>query len=68
MTSRTANHRRAVAKVAGLHGKVRRRRLDHAHKRTSALGRRSLAGGVALGIQTGTLLWSVFPLVGGPPS
>jgi transposase len=33
---RTANHRRAVEKVAGLHGKVRRRRLDHAHK--TALG------------------------------
>ncbi len=33
---RTANHRRAVAKVAELHGKVRRQRLDHAHK--TALG------------------------------
>ncbi|MFE9887292.1 RNA-guided endonuclease InsQ/TnpB family protein [Streptomyces scopuliridis] len=33
---RTANHQRAVEKVAGLHGKVRRRRLDHAHK--TALG------------------------------
>ncbi|MFF7601373.1 RNA-guided endonuclease InsQ/TnpB family protein [Streptomyces mirabilis] len=33
---RTANHRRAVEKVARLHGKVRRRRLDHAHK--TALG------------------------------
>ncbi|GJF34495.1 hypothetical protein KNE206_71950 [Kitasatospora sp. NE20-6] len=33
---RTANHRRAVEKVAGLHGKVRRQRLDHAHK--TALG------------------------------
>ncbi len=29
---RTANHRRAVEKVAHLHGKVRRQRLDHAHK------------------------------------
>jgi putative transposase len=29
---RTANHQRAVEKVALLHGKVRRRRLDHAHK------------------------------------
>jgi Transposase and inactivated derivatives len=29
---RTANHRRAVEKVAQLHGKVRRQRLDHAHK------------------------------------
>lgn len=29
---RTANHQRAVDKVAGLHGKVRRQRLDHAHK------------------------------------
>jgi putative transposase len=29
---RTGNHRRAVDKVAQLHGKVRRRRLDHAHK------------------------------------
>ncbi|MFJ9605930.1 RNA-guided endonuclease InsQ/TnpB family protein, partial [Kitasatospora sp. NPDC101176] len=29
---RSANHRRAVEKVARLHGKVRRRRLDHAHK------------------------------------
>ncbi|MFD8982069.1 RNA-guided endonuclease InsQ/TnpB family protein [Streptomyces sp. NPDC059564] len=33
---RTANHRRAVEKVAALHGKVRRQRLDHAHK--TALG------------------------------
>jgi putative transposase len=33
---RTANHRRAVEKVAQLHGKVRRQRLDHAHK--TALG------------------------------
>jgi putative transposase len=29
---RTGNHRRAVEKVAALHGKVRRQRLDHAHK------------------------------------
>ncbi|PBC93989.1 putative transposase [Streptomyces sp. Ag82_O1-15] len=29
---RTANHQRAVEKVAALHGKVRRQRLDHAHK------------------------------------
>lgn len=29
---RTANHQRAVEKVAKLHGKVRRQRLDHAHK------------------------------------
>ncbi|MCY0952060.1 RNA-guided endonuclease InsQ/TnpB family protein [Streptomyces sp. H27-S2] len=33
---RTAHHRRAVGKVAKLHGKVRRQRLDHAHK--TALG------------------------------
>lgn len=33
---RTANHQRAVDKVAQLHGKVRRQRLDHAHK--TALG------------------------------
>jgi putative transposase len=33
---RTANHHRAVEKVAELHRKVRRRRLDHAHK--TALG------------------------------
>lgn len=33
---RTAKHRRAVEKVAQLHGKVRRQRLDHAHK--TALG------------------------------
>ncbi len=31
-TTRTANHKRAVQKVADLHRKVRRRRLDHAHK------------------------------------
>ncbi|WP_411144766.1 RNA-guided endonuclease InsQ/TnpB family protein [Streptomyces sp. x-80] len=29
---RTANHQRAVEKVAKLYGKVRRQRLDHAHK------------------------------------
>ncbi|WP_338687062.1 transposase [Streptomyces acidiscabies] len=29
---RTANHRRAVEKVAALHAKARRQRLDHAHK------------------------------------
>ncbi|MEV6701403.1 transposase [Streptomyces sp. NPDC051453] len=29
---RTGNHQRAVEKVAQLHGKVRRQRLDHAHK------------------------------------
>jgi putative transposase len=29
---RTRNHQRAVEKVAALHGKVRRQRLDHAHK------------------------------------
>ncbi|MGW7259153.1 RNA-guided endonuclease InsQ/TnpB family protein [Streptomyces sp. NPDC054834] len=33
---RTANHQRAVEKVAELYGKVRRQRLDHAHK--TALG------------------------------
>jgi putative transposase len=33
---RTGNHQRAVDKVAQLHGKVRRQRLDHAHK--TALG------------------------------
>jgi putative transposase len=33
---RTRNHQRAVEKVAALHGTVRRRRLDHAHK--TALG------------------------------
>lgn len=36
---RTANHRRAVEKVAKLHGKVRRQRLDHAHKTALALVR-----------------------------
>ncbi|WP_327336755.1 MULTISPECIES: RNA-guided endonuclease InsQ/TnpB family protein [unclassified Streptomyces] len=29
---RTRNHQRAVEKVGALHGKVRRRRFDHAHK------------------------------------
>ncbi|MFJ3939018.1 RNA-guided endonuclease InsQ/TnpB family protein [Streptomyces parvus] len=33
---RTANHKRAVQRVADLHRKVRRQRLDHAHK--TALG------------------------------
>ncbi|MFC8435202.1 RNA-guided endonuclease InsQ/TnpB family protein, partial [Streptomyces sp. NPDC057253] len=33
---RTGNHQRAVEKVADLHRKVRRQRLDHAHK--TALG------------------------------
>lgn len=33
---RTAGHQRAVENVARLHGKVRRKRLDHAHK--TALG------------------------------
>ncbi|MGH3310963.1 MAG: RNA-guided endonuclease InsQ/TnpB family protein [Streptomyces sp.] len=36
---RTVNHRRAVEKVAKLHGKVRRQRLDHAHKTALALVR-----------------------------
>lgn len=30
--NRTKNHQRAVERVAALHGKVRRQRLDHAHK------------------------------------
>ncbi|MGW6410509.1 RNA-guided endonuclease InsQ/TnpB family protein [Streptomyces vinaceus] len=34
---RTSNHRRAFEKVAKLHGKVRRQRLDHAHKTALAL-------------------------------
>ncbi|MER5843081.1 transposase [Streptomyces prasinus] len=34
--NRTRNHQRAVERVAFLHGKVRRQRLDHAHK--TALG------------------------------
>jgi putative transposase len=37
--NRTANHQRAVDKVAALHGKVRRQRLDHAHKTALALVR-----------------------------
>ncbi|MFD4907010.1 RNA-guided endonuclease InsQ/TnpB family protein [Kitasatospora purpeofusca] len=36
---RTGNHRRAVEKVAKLHGKVRRKRLDHAHKTALSLVR-----------------------------
>ncbi|MEU9378678.1 transposase [Streptomyces sp. NPDC048255] len=36
---RTANHHRAALKVAGLHGKVRRQRLDYAHKTALALVR-----------------------------
>lgn len=36
---RTANHRRAVEKTAKLHRKVRRQRLDHAHKTALALVR-----------------------------
>nr|WTB30059.1 transposase [Streptomyces sp. NBC_00830] len=36
---RTANHQRAVEKVAALHRKVRRQRLDHAHKTALALVR-----------------------------
>ncbi|MQS37531.1 RNA-guided endonuclease InsQ/TnpB family protein [Streptomyces katsurahamanus] len=36
---RTGNHRRAVEKVAALHGKVRRQRLDHAHKTALTLVR-----------------------------
>lgn len=36
---RTANHQRAVEKVAKLHGKVRRQRIDHAHKTALALVR-----------------------------
>ncbi|MCY0931674.1 transposase [Streptomyces sp. H27-H1] len=36
---RTANHRRAVENVAKLHGKVRRQRLDHAHKTALSLVR-----------------------------
>ncbi|TDC25156.1 transposase [Streptomyces sp. 8K308] len=36
---RSANHRRAVEKVAKLHGKVRRQRLDHAHKTALVLVR-----------------------------
>ncbi|PVE13242.1 RNA-guided endonuclease InsQ/TnpB family protein [Streptomyces scopuliridis] len=35
--NRTKNHQRAVERVAALHGKVRRRRLDHAHKTANGL-------------------------------
>ncbi|EST30922.1 transposase IS200 [Streptomycetaceae bacterium MP113-05] len=38
--NRTANHQRAVERVAALHGKVRRQRLDHAHKTALTLVRR----------------------------
>ncbi|MEU5715744.1 transposase [Streptomyces sp. NPDC020403] len=38
-TDRTANHQRAVERVAQLHGKVRRQRLDHAHKTALSLVR-----------------------------
>lgn len=37
--NRIRNHQRAVDKVAALHGKVRRRRLDHAHKTALTLVR-----------------------------
>ncbi|MFD8631395.1 RNA-guided endonuclease InsQ/TnpB family protein [Streptomyces sp. NPDC059533] len=37
--NRSAKHRRAVEKVAGLHRKIRRRRTDHAHKTALALVR-----------------------------
>lgn len=37
--NRTARHRRAVEKVAGLHRKVRRQRTDHAHKTALAMVR-----------------------------
>ncbi|MER6105279.1 transposase, partial [Streptomyces sp. NPDC001832] len=37
--ARTKNHQRAVEKVATLHSKVRRQRLDHAHKTALALVR-----------------------------
>ncbi|WP_406192591.1 MULTISPECIES: RNA-guided endonuclease InsQ/TnpB family protein [unclassified Streptomyces] len=37
--NRTAKHRRMVEKVAALHRKVRRQRLDHAHKTALALVR-----------------------------
>ncbi|MFF9350954.1 RNA-guided endonuclease InsQ/TnpB family protein [Streptomyces sp. NPDC014734] len=37
--NRSARHRRAVEKVAGLHRKVRRQRLDHAHQVACALVR-----------------------------
>ncbi|MGW3651452.1 RNA-guided endonuclease InsQ/TnpB family protein [Streptomyces sp. NPDC000878] len=38
-SDRTKNHQRAVEKVAKLHGKVRRQRLDHAHKTVLGLVR-----------------------------
>ncbi|MEU8837420.1 hypothetical protein AB0C64_44490, partial [Streptomyces sp900116325] len=37
--NRTGNYQRAVEKVAALHGKVRRQRLDHAHKTALVLVR-----------------------------
>ncbi|MEV6020692.1 transposase [Streptomyces sp. NPDC051997] len=37
---RTKNHQRAAERVAALHGKVRRQRLDHAHKTALDLVRR----------------------------
>ncbi|WP_455362512.1 RNA-guided endonuclease InsQ/TnpB family protein [Streptomyces sp. SYSU K21746] len=37
--NRSAKHRRAVEKVAGLHRKVRRQRTDHAHKTALAMVR-----------------------------
>ncbi|PZT75147.1 MULTISPECIES: RNA-guided endonuclease InsQ/TnpB family protein [unclassified Streptomyces] len=37
---RTANHQRTVERVATLHRKVRRRRLDHAHKTALSLVRK----------------------------
>ncbi|MEU2247324.1 transposase [Streptomyces sp. NPDC019224] len=37
--NRTRKHQRAVERVANLHGKVRRRRLDHAHKTVLGLVR-----------------------------
>ncbi len=40
---RTANHQRAVEKVAQLHGKVRRQRLDHAHKTALAWSARTMS-------------------------
>ncbi|MGW6144959.1 transposase [Streptomyces sp. NPDC055140] len=41
---RTANHQRAVEKVAQLHGKVRRPWLDHAHKASILWGRGCCCG------------------------
>jgi putative transposase len=37
MQDRSARHRRAVEKVAGLHRKVRRQRIDHTHKTALAM-------------------------------